>query len=48
VLIINQESGSDVDSSNEDVEEVDSSNEDVEEGDNSKKVCTVLVEVFLL
>jgi hypothetical protein len=38
VLIINQESGSDVDSSNE----------DVEEGDNSKKVCTVLVEVFLL
>jgi hypothetical protein len=45
VLIINQESGSDVDSSDEDVEEGES---DEEEGDNSKKVCTVLVEVFLL
>jgi hypothetical protein len=45
VLIINQESGSDVDSSDEDVEEGES---DEEEGDNSKKVCTVRVEVFLL
>jgi hypothetical protein len=45
VRIINQESGSDVDSSYEDVEEGES---DEEEADNSKKVCTVLVEVFLL
>jgi hypothetical protein len=45
VLIINQESGSDVDSSDEDVEEGES---DEEEGDKSKKVCTVRVEVFLL